>query len=264
MKPIIQASTAVPHPMAPPCPLVSPSVPTRRRYTRVFACLPLLIACLTVPIATEAATVWSGPRVVFTKTDGADPTQAANQDRLTSNASLTRGSLQGLYNIAREASFTHSASPADTEWASGTTANFASLTYTDWETWARSVGNPPSTPGVNAVLHLKTDDIYLDVKFLSWSVRSGGFSYERSTPGASTGNADCLFNWAESNHPELFAPAATSDTVAPFYYRFYSQTNAYLGTSSVDNHVYYFGPVSGNTLLDAGALSTWLVTAGCQ
>ena len=135
--------------------------------------------------------MWSGPKVVFTKADGADPTQAANQDRLTSNVWLTRGGSQGLYNIAKEAFFTHSVSPVDTEWASGTTANYASLTYTDWETWARSVGNPPATPGVNAVLHLKTDNIYLDIKFLSWSQRSGGFSYERSTPGASPINGTC-------------------------------------------------------------------------
>ena len=126
--------------------------------------------------------------MVFTKADDADPTQAANQDRLTSNVWLTRGGNRGLYNIAKEAFFTHSVSPADTEWASGTTANYASLTYTDWETWARSVGNPPSTPGVNAVLHLKTDDIYLDIKFIFWSMRSGGFSYERSTPGPINGN----------------------------------------------------------------------------
>ena len=129
--------------------------------------------------------------MVFTKADAADPTQAVNQDRLTSNVWLTRGSTRGLYNIAREAFFSHTVSPADTEWASGTTANYASLTYTDWETWARSVGDPPAIPGVNAVLHLKTDDIYLDIKFLSWSVRSGGFSYERSTSGASPINGTC-------------------------------------------------------------------------
>ena len=174
------------------------------------------MGCLTAPVTAEAATVWTGPKVVFTNANGADPNQAANQDRLTSNVWLTRGGSQGLYNVAREAFFTHSVSPADTEWASGTTANYASLKYTDWETWAKSVGNPPATPGVNAVLHLKTDGIYLDIKFLSWSERSGGFSYERSTPAVSTGNADCLFNWAESTYPTLFRPAATSGTLGPW------------------------------------------------
>jgi hypothetical protein len=148
--------------------------------------LPMLFTMvfLTVPAGTEAAGVWSGPKIVFTKADTADPKQPDNQDRITPNVWLTRGASQGLYNVAREASFTRSVSPADTEWASGTTANFASLKYTDWETWAKSVGNPPATPGVNAVLHLKKDDVFIDIKFLSWSERAGGFSYERSTEGA--------------------------------------------------------------------------------
>ena len=240
----------------------------RRHAARIHALLPLFLACLLAPLATQAATVWNGPRMVFTKADGTDSKQAANQDWLTSNVWLTRGGSQGLYNAARENSFTHNLSPADTEWATGTTANYMSLTYTNWETWARSVGNPPATPGVNAVLHLKTDDIYLDIKFLSWSVRpaSGtGFSYERSTPGTSIGNVDCLFNWAESTYPQLLAPPAVSATAEPYYYRYYSQTDSYVGTSSLDNHVYYLvGPISGNDPLDLGPLSTWLATSGCQ
>ncbi len=77
--------------------------------------------------------------------------------------------------------------------------------------------------------------------------------------------SDCLFNWAERTYPTLFAPvAATSNTWAPYYYRYYPQTNAFLATSSDDDHVYYLGPSSNNTILDAGALTGWLSTAGCQ
>lgn len=77
--------------------------------------------------------------------------------------------------------------------------------------------------------------------------------------------SDCLFNWAERNYPSLFAPAgAGSSTFGPYYFRYYPQTIAYLATSSADNHVYYFGPSSNNTLLDVGALSVWSSTAGCQ
>jgi hypothetical protein len=76
--------------------------------------------------------------------------------------------------------------------------------------------------------------------------------------------SDCLFNWAEVNFPTLFAPVnATSNTFTPYYYRYYPQTNSYLGTSSADNHVYYIGPLSGNTLFDVGALLPLLATAGC-
>lgn len=77
--------------------------------------------------------------------------------------------------------------------------------------------------------------------------------------------SDCLFSWAERIYPSLFAPAgATTNALAAYYYRYYSQTHAYLATSSADNHLYYLGPLSGNSILDAGAVSGWLSTAGCQ
>ena len=42
---------------------------------------------------------------------------------------------------------------------------------------------PTNTVGVNAVLHLISEDIYMDIKFTSWgSHGTGGFSYIRSTP----------------------------------------------------------------------------------
>ena len=77
--------------------------------------------------------------------------------------------------------------------------------------------------------------------------------------------SDCLLNWAERNYPNLFAPAgAISNTWAPYHYRYYTQTNAYLAASSVDDHVYYLGPSSNNAIVDVGELSTWLATANCQ
>ncbi len=77
--------------------------------------------------------------------------------------------------------------------------------------------------------------------------------------------ADCLFTWAESNYASLFAPrGAQSATLSPYYYRYYSQTNSYVGVSAADNHVYYLGPASGNAILDAGAAATWYAQAGCR
>ena len=147
--------------------------------------LALLALVMSAPLAVRAAaTIWSGPVTLFSKANGADPTQAANQDRLTSNVWITRAGSLGLYNAKTEAGFTHFLSPADTAWANGTTANYSILSYTDWNTWSTSVNpGPPSTVGVNAVLHLISDDIYLDIKFTSWSGSSGGgFAYLRSTP----------------------------------------------------------------------------------
>jgi hypothetical protein len=69
-----------------------------------------------------------------------------------------------------------------------------------------------------------------------------------------TSQSDCLFNWADRNYPSLFAPAgAASNTLSPFYYRHYQQTNAYLGTSSEQRgqvfhyQISYF-PVNGHSM----------------
>ena len=76
---------------------------------------------------------------------------------------------------------------------------------------------------------------------------------------------DCMFNWVEITYPNLFAPAhAASITLAPWHYRYYWRTDAYLGTYSIDNHVYYLGPRSKYGLFDVGSLTTWLAIAGCQ
>src|SRR5207244_2252607 len=111
------------------------------------------------------------------------PTQDTNQDRLTANVWITRGDSQGIYNAAVEIGFNHFASPADTEWSDGTLTNYASLTYVDWNTWVKlQHSGPGSTVGVDAVVHLISDDIYLSVNFTSWGGAGGGFSYARSTP----------------------------------------------------------------------------------
>jgi hypothetical protein len=74
---------------------------------------------------------------------------------------------------------------------------------------------------------------------------------------------ECLLNWAENSYSSLFSPSpAITRFSAPYLYRFYSQTNSYLGVSSVDNHVYYLAP--DGHLIDEGSLTAWLPLAGCQ
>lgn len=151
-----------------------------------FGLLPIFLLSANAP---ASPTVWTGPATAFSKPAFTDPAQAANQDRMTPNVWVTRGSIQGIYNAAAETLYTSFVSPADTEWATGTTANYASLSYTNWQAWAFSLGGPPSTVGVDAVLHLISEDIYIDIKFTSWastSLGGGEFSYQRSTPPAAS------------------------------------------------------------------------------
>jgi len=155
------------------------------KATRFFAARlfpAIILMTTTFAPAGRGTIIWTGPPVAFTNVAGSDPTLAVNQDRITPNVWITRGGSQGIYNAKTESGFTHFFSPADTEWANGTTANYNNLTYTDWNSWARGVNpSPPSTVGVNAVVHLISEDIYIDVQFTSWAVGSG-FSYVRSTP----------------------------------------------------------------------------------
>ncbi len=131
-------------------------------------------------IDTTTSTIWSGATTTFTKSNNADFTQAANQDRITDNVWITRGNSQGLFNIATETGYSKGVSPIDTEWAYGTTADAGNLTYNSWQETVAN--NPSGAVGKDMVLHLITDDILIDIKFLSWSKKNGGgFSYERST-----------------------------------------------------------------------------------
>ncbi len=101
---------------------------------------------------------------------------------MTPNVWLTRAGSLGPFNIKTESFYTDGLSPADTEWAYGDLADYASLTYSPWSTWnghhaVDMIGQP-------AVLHLISENIYLSIMFTSWDAHgAGGFSYVRSTPG---------------------------------------------------------------------------------
>ncbi|WP_374351817.1 hypothetical protein [Chitinimonas sp.] len=82
-----------------------------------------------------------------------------------------------------------------------------------------------------------------------------------SAPG--TAQIDCLLNWGEKNYPSLLSPAGqASKSASPYYYRYYPGTQAYLGVSGSDQHLYYLANAA--SLLDLGLASGWISSAGCQ
>jgi hypothetical protein len=129
----------------------------------------------------------------FSKAVFANPTLPQNQDCLTANVCLTRGTNEGLFNIAKEPGGYVDSSPADTEWATnlvpanaGKTieaTNFANLEFVPWIDAYGGKGTrmlPATITSRNAVVHLISDNIYLDLRFTSWGGSGGQFAYQRA------------------------------------------------------------------------------------
>ena len=73
----------------------------------------------------------------------------------------------------------------------------------------------------------------------------------------------CIMNWAQTFYPNLFSPLVSGfQYSSPYTYRYYPDTNAYVGVSSADNHVYYLGP-NNVSPQDMGDLSVLLKESGC-
>lgn len=160
------------------------------------------VVLLALPGGSEAAVVWSGTPVSFTKLPFANPALPSSQDRLTDAVALSRGDAQGLYNPLSEPAYSGT-SPAGTRWAfaglrgnpeAGFGAgNHASLNFSTWEI---ALGGRPSLAGNiverPGVLHLVDEDVYLDITFTDWSIGGGGgggFSYTRASPAPADGSS---------------------------------------------------------------------------
>lgn len=54
-------------------------------------------------------------------------------------------------------------------------------------------------------------------------------------------DAEALLNWAENTYPELFPSPRATQSLEPWLYRFYPETNTYAGVNKNDNGVYVMG-----------------------
>lgn len=161
-----------------------------------YAWLPTIILTFAVCSTATAQSVWSGLILSFSKPNSVDESLPEYQDRITDNVWLTRATTGGLFNIAQEPGFLFGDSPADTEWATdllpanaGQTiaaTNWASLNFDNWIDAYGGVASgqlPARLIGRDAVVHLISDDIYLDLRFSGWAqAGGGGFSYLRAVP----------------------------------------------------------------------------------
>jgi alpha-tubulin suppressor-like RCC1 family protein len=86
----------------------------------------------------------------------------------------------------------------------------------------------------------------------------GNISFASADTASDT---DTLLNWAESNYPTYFPTHQTTQSITPWLFRFYPDTNVYAGVNTNNNGVYVFGGPWGNvnpTYIDS--LSNLLTT----
>jgi len=136
-----------------------------------------------MPNHSQGQEIWNGNFIEFTKDSLADWTLEENQDRITDNVWITRKNIQGIFNIRQEEGFSHlNGSPVDTEWSYGTTNEIEDLIFEPWSSAIDSM--VPQMIGQDMVVHLITDDIYIDIKVLEWGITQAGggyVKYERAT-----------------------------------------------------------------------------------
>ena len=150
--------------------------------------------------------------VVFTKPDSVDWTMEEYQDRITDNVWITRKHNQSLFNIAQEDGYSGpNGSPVGTLWASSSTANTNSASYTSFV--SMHGGSPQLIIGDTVSLYLPDENLYFDITLLSFtgSNNGGGFSYIRT----STSSLDLEYQsnpirfTLKNNYPNPFNPVTT-------------------------------------------------------
>ena len=88
--------------------------------------------------------------------------------------------------------------------------------------------------------------------------------FKLSTPPVSTKNKDCLFKWAEQQYPTFFSSAlAGSQLFEDYTYRYYNDTNTYLGISQ-DTKVHLLQADLTDKIKDVGYFEYFQQLAGCH
>lgn len=75
---------------------------------------------------------------------------------------------------------------------------------------------------------------------------------------------NCLFNWAETTYPQLFAGSGSDSLLTDHYiYRYYDQSHSYLGFYQ-DNKVHVYFPNQTGDIDEVGLLEDYLRLSGCD
>lgn len=229
----------------------------------VLASLTFVAVIVVLGSHTRAQTVWSGFNYSFAKANFANTSLPENQDRITSSVWITRSTNQGIFNIHDEAGYID-VSPAGTRWATelnnpGKTiaaANWSNLTFVDWVTAYGGRGSfllPSRLLANNAVVYLVADNIYLDLRFTSWTGSGGGgFAYDRAPAPPLSPTGDYNLNGVVDAADYVLWRDTLSQTASPFGSGADGNANGTIDSGDFDFWRARFGNTAGTGTISAG------------
>ncbi len=122
------------------------------------------------------------PPVTFVRPNYVDWTLEQFQDKITPTVSIARQNKMGIFNSVNEPSYIRYTSPTGTQWSLGYSDELSPTDYKDWKYSITDYGyNLPELVNKPMSLFLADNDLYIDIKFTSWTGngQGGGFSYTR-------------------------------------------------------------------------------------
>lgn len=192
-------------------------------------------------------TIWNGPTTNFVQA-GVVFGQPPEADVLIPGAvSLTRNGNHWLYNTNVDLFGADTGTPSDTEWAFGSLADHASLTYQSFDSFRNFNLSGVLLGGGPMVMHLINEDIYLSVQFTAWPHGGGPFAYTRSTPAAVAPPPTPSVSITSPTNAAVFAAPADVAISA----------NATVSTGTVTNVLFF----RDSTLIGAKQTGPFTVTA---
>jgi hypothetical protein len=157
----------------------------QRFHARFVLAALVLIGPAAAATPANALELWSGRNFVFSRPNFANWTQPQYSDHVSPTVWLTRKDTAGLFNIIEESDWS-ATSPAGTEWAAGDAVDRVTLTFQPWDAWC--AGDPANVVGVNAVMHVIAEDLFVEIRLDAWSTDAAGagYSYTRAMQPVTT------------------------------------------------------------------------------
>ncbi len=118
-------------------------------------------------------TIWTGEKIVFSKSGDDNPTQEKYQDRITDQVWLTRGEGGGLYNLKTEEQATKN-SPIGTLWAYGPCQDMDDLEFKTQKEQAKECGRYQYMSGETFCVYLEEEKIYVEFQITTFDRKSKG------------------------------------------------------------------------------------------